>query len=1719
MVKESVSYEEALSQSVNYFGGDELAAKVFLDKYALRDSSNNLLESTPDQMHKRIAGEFARIESKKFKNPLSESEIYSYLDQFKYIIPQGSPMFGIGNDFQTISLSNCFVLQSPLDSYSSILQVDEQLVNISKRRGGVGIDLSNLRPAGTVTKNAARTSTGIVSFMERYSNSIREVGQCIAKGQRVLTNNGLKPIEKVTREDLVWTKNGWVKVLKVLANGSKPVYKVTSQFGYEVITSQDHIYQTFDSEGILVETKLQDLKVKDNIVLCLGNGIDQNKPYVDLERGNYKNSNFKPDNCILPDKLEEKLAYILGYSYGDGNIDRDRNIDLACSNDYPTIKTKLTFYVNDVFDYRICYRDGDGDLEKLAIHNKTIVEFLKLNQILKQKTECILFPEKIINSPVSVQVAFLSGYFDADGCATNSLKKGYVFSSVCEAFLKECQKVLLSIGVQSKIRCEIREHLNWKNLFSLSVVGKSAQQKFVNYFVYSEKISTLKLVSKRDCWLTPFKAKSFHVKHNNYSFCPDNTQYLSLSVTNKLKELGLEVCNNLITDTVKSIENCGEAETFDLVLEKEHLFWCEGFYLHNSGRRGALMLTLSIHHPDILDFVTIKNNDTKVTGANISVKLTQEFLDAVKNNADYELRWPVNNKKPKILKQVSAKLVWDKIIHSAWSRAEPGLLMWDNILKGPADCYDVYRSESTNPCLPKWSKLLTPFGVRELQDIRIGDKIWSKEGWTTVINKWSNGIKKVYSYETTGGIFYSTENHRVVSEGEKVEARDAKSIDFFEREASLITASFNIKEVNFVSEEEVFDITVDNESHTFWCHGANISNCCFSKNHDVHVITQDGIKEIKKITKNDLVYVQEANRFVKTSGYFDTGKHPVFDVCFSNGDVLRTTLNHKFCIPKKKRESSKLNYYEGDLVPLSELKVGDEICVHTQEVKNIKWGDLGNYEEGILLGWLAGDGCLSFLSDIIEYPSTILTFWPKEFDVASLCEQAFKSLNFDVMLTSNKTNNTKRLSSSAFTEYFINKYRLNIWNFRSDKLRNPFLDNCSREFFKGYIQSYFSADGTVCCNHEASSYNVQVSCINKNKLKQIQYLLQLFGIKSSLGLAKKGGIKDFKDRGGLCLTQDLWRLSLTGIENLQRFSKEFGFLNKIKQEKLNDIVKTSFEKKSKCQNYTNIINIISAGEEETGCVEVDDYHKFTANTIISGNSEIAMQSFDSCRLLCLNLYSYVNNPFSKKAFFDYELFFNHSKIAQRLIDNLVDLESEKIDKILEKISKDPESLDVKQNEIKMWEKIKKFNDEGRRTGTGITALGDTLAALNIKYGSKESIEITDKIYKTLKLGCYESSVDMAEEIGPFMGYEANKEKDCEFIQQIKKESPSLYNRMLKFGRRNIALLTTAPTGSVSILSQTTSGIEPLFQLNPYVRRKKINPNDKNAQINFVDQNGDSWQEFEIYHPKVKIWMNETGDKDIKKSPWYNCCAEDIDWINRVHLQSAAQKHVCHAISSTINLPENVSEERVGEIYQTAFNSGCKGITVYRKNCRTGVLVDKNQGSEKKIPQLKTRPDKLVAEFHHFTVKNHRYYVAVGMVEDKPYEVFTGSNHDQDGEIIIPKTVKEGFILKEGSRQYVFLTDDKKYKLTNGHNDPTADALTRLISHSLQCGVDISSTINQIQKTEGEMHSFAKVLARTLKKYIKDGTKLDDNCPSCQSHSLEYSSGCLTCKSCGWSKCA
>ena len=557
--------------------------------------------------------------------------------------------------------------------------------------------------------------------------------------------------------------------------------------------------------------------------------------------------------------------------------------------------------------------------------------------------------------------------------------------------------------------------------------------------------------------------------------------------------------------------------------------------------------------------------------------------------------------------------------------------------------------------------------------------------------------------------------------------------------------------------------------------------------------------------------------------------------------------------------------------------------------------------------------------------------------------------------------------------------------------------------------------------------------------------------------------------------------------------------------------------------------------------------------------EIPLCPYDSCRLLAINLYSYVKDPFTPKAKFDFDLFKKHVAIAQRIMDDIIDLEIEKIDMIQAKIASDPEDDETKYTEKRLWEKIMHKSTMGRRTGVGITAEGDMLAALGLRYGTDQATEFAVKVQRTLALAAYRSSVEMAKERGAFEIFDWKREQKNPFILRLKEADPQLYEDMKKYGRRNIACLTIAPTGTVSLMTQTTSGLEPVF-MPVYKRRRKVNRDDENANITFTDENGDAFEEFIVFHHKFVEWMIVNGinpaqkftpeevDELVARSPYYKATAQDVDWVNKVKMQGALQKWVDHSISVTINLPNDVSEDLVNQLYVEAWKSGCKGCTVYRDGSRDGVLVDAKSDKKAEKPQkdgkeptlapcdceprqvIEVRPRILEADVVRFQNNKEKWVAFVGILDGRPYEIFTGLQDDEEG-IVLPKTVEKGWIIKnideEGRKRYDFqFTNKRGYKVTIEGLSEKFDKeywnYAKLISGVLRYQMPIDLCIKLIGSLDlgsENINNWKNGVERALKKYVQDGTAVKgEKCSVCGSESLVYQEGCLICKNCGSSRC-
>jgi len=581
-------------------------------------------------------------------------------------------------------------------------------------------------------------------------------------------------------------------------------------------------------------------------------------------------------------------------------------------------------------------------------------------------------------------------------------------------------------------------------------------------------------------------------------------------------------------------------------------------------------------------------------------------------------------------------------------------------------------------------------------------------------------------------------------------------------------------------------------------------------------------------------------------------------------------------------------------------------------------------------------------------------------------------------------------------------------------------------------------------------------------------------------------------------------------------------------------------KKVKARDLWNTIIKCAHSTAEPGLIFWDKQHTYSTSSVypgfknISTNpcSEIAMQGGDSCRLIALNLFNFVDNPFTPKAKFNYKNFYEIAYESQRLMDDLVDLELEHVERILTKIKSDPEPEFIKTVEEDTWQLFYHSGKKGRRTGLGFTALADAMASLNLKFDSEESLIEIEKIMKTKCEAEFNSSIDMAIERGKFEGFDTAIENTSEFVQMLQKEFPVLHKRMMQFGRRNISLSTVAPTGSLSILAQTSSGIEPLFQLS-YKRRKKINLTDVNARIDFIDQSGDPWQEFQVVHPKLNVWMDATGENDLSKSPYSGATASEIDWFKRINIQALVQKYTTHSISSTINLPSDALEEKVGKIYFEAWKQGLKGITVYREGSRSGVLISNEKEGKIKDGLIETiipkRPDKIEAQIVRFMNLDEKWIAFIGLINNKPYEIFTGKSQDL---FMIPDFVEKGWIVKNiddtNAKQYDFhfIDGDGSTIIVEGLSRSFNKEYwnyAKLITGVLRHGMPIPQVVDLVKNLnlyDASINTWKNGVERALKKFIPSGTIIEDKiCPNCgDPNGLVYEEGCLKCRSCGYSEC-
>jgi ribonucleoside-diphosphate reductase alpha chain len=1036
-----------------------------------------------------------------------------------------------------------------------------------------------------------------------------------------------------------------------------------------------------------------------------------------------------------------------------------------------------------------------------------------------------------------------------------------------------------------------------------------------------------------------------------------------------------------------------------------------------SGRRGALMLTLNVHHPDVEKFARMKADLKKVTGANVSIRLSDEFLQAVEDGATYEQRWPCEDDvEPIWTKQVDAKQVWNTIIETATATAEPGLIFWDKITdRLPAHSYPQFKTRSTNPCLTDDTWVLTTKGPQQIKNL----------------------LGKRFNAYVDGKIYPST-----------------------------------------------------------------------------------------------------------NKGFFSSGTKTVYRVKTNNGYIVDCTDNHSL-----KKVTGKTQYKVSTTwAELKDLVIGDEICLQNQ--RGVSWAGEGTFDEGYLLGQLLGDGTFGGFSEESETksPYAKLSFWG---EAKKQMKEAALALTRRSILTRSDLGSGKEITENeikydrvSFSSVGLKKLA-DRWGIQRYKVvKNELLEKSSSDFHRGLVAGYFDADGSVQGTQQ-KGVSARISSNNLDNLRMIQRMLSRLGIISSIYENRRdAGLRLLPDgKGGKKLygCKAMHEIVVSN-DNLFTFKELIKFKEPEKIETLNSRL-SDYRRMPNRERFTDYIIEIEELEEKPvyDCtIELANY--FDANGISVHNcSEIALSSYDSCRLISLNLTGFVRNAFTAAATFDLEGFKDDVRLSMQMIDNLIDIELELIEKIQGVCSTD--------DERELWQKLWQAGHDGRRTGLGTHGLGDMLAQIGIKYDSQEALDFADRLYETLRDTSYATSIDLAEIRGPFPAFDWDLEKDNEYIRDLPE---ALRRRMAVYGRRNISILTQAPTGSVSIVSKcgefsrynVSSGVEPVFR-NKFTRRKKINAGDIHTRVDYTDDLGDTWQNFEVYHGNILNYFEKAHGADLadltggdtqktltelmKLLPDHFVTSDQVDWKFRVGLQGKEQHWIDHSISSTINLPRGTTSDVVGDIYLSSWRAGLKGVTVYVDGSRDGVLITKEDDKinpnirPEKIVRIQSpkRPKEMPCDIHQHQVRGEKWTALVGLLDGEPYEMFGGYSNA----IHLPKKYTKGTLKRRSRGKYDLIIpvgDGEELiirDVVGTFNDDDIGWTTRLMSTALRHGTPIPFLTEQLGKS-GNITSFSRVLSRVLKKYIPDGEKVKTNVEcgrGCDSPEFMYSEGCISCV-CGWTKC-
>lgn len=1635
-----IPYKTAVENSLEYFGGNELAAKTFVGKYALRDRTGELLESTPDDMHRRLAKEFARIEAR-YPNPITEDEIFSYFRNFQKIIPQGSPMAGIGNSFQLMSLSNC------VHGESLVYTKENGLVKMRDIAPGLHV----LTHKGRFRKVLRHWSNGekeTYTVIRSFSN----------KSVAVKTEQEMARFCAVTADHRIYTKTGeWETVENLLGKHNKSLAAPT--------------------------VTLPDAKGADLSVLPMGLG-----------------------RTVL---LDETLAWIFGLYFAEGAI-KQRNemspsVYFTLAKEETDMAERISAWSEANLGHKAWIQTWDGlNYIQVNVYDKFFGRFMldSFGHGFNKKR----IPEWVFALPENIRLSFLDGFMAGDATNYESLDANYnIFSIANPTLAYELGLLARSVGKKVRFNFQAKGKLIKHRTVTVSMSCENEVIKFIKSPIVAE-VFDMEVEEDHSFVAGDIVCHNCYVIDSPYDSI-SGIAYTDNQQANLMKRragVGFDISS--IRPSGAFVANAAGTSTGIASFMEKYSETTRG--IGQGGRRGALMLSISCMHPEIETFITIKQNLEKVTGANISIRFTDEFMKAVKDDSEVTLRWPVEGPEIKISKTVKAKDIWNKFVYSAWFSAEPGALFWDTaIRRTPSDCYAErgYRSISTNPCFAGDTLIAVADGrnavsIKQLAEEGRDVPVYSldKETGITSIKTARNPRvtgynKKLVRVELDNGSHFDvTPDHKcILRDGTIVLAKDLKAGDSLPR---------------FKKEQQ----PVSKDGKNYWLVYTNSRNV-----DDQRIFEHRLIAKFNQPEKWDEIY-----NSAKKDGWTKTGGLIVHHKDYNGLNNSPDNLEIMTFKEHQKFHAEHDNKGENNGRCYSDV-TNEMIKRHALELTSALGRRFSNND------WQTYAMANGLPQTFSEWRRT--GFYNNIVELAQACAIELNIEHSDVDPRLVKTLQSM-LSQGYKAEIVGNEVRVQK---TCETCKSHFhISHLSREtaFCSIACSTAYVNSSKEIAEKRTAARNAQAKeQANKNKESQARIFSAL-----KFALKREPMLKE-------------WEAECKAEKVPSRLGKvlKYGF-------------KSWQEVKEAGEAYNHKVVSVTelAGEHTVYNLTVDDNH--TVNIVTSHTKErldgvsvlncgeIILSGGDSCRLLLVNAMGFVTDPFKKEARFDWDAFSKATVVAQRLMDDLVDLELEAIEKIINKITQDPEPEHIKRAELDLWAKIQSACKNGRRTGLGSTAVGDMLAALGMVYGGEDSIRFTEHLYRTLTINSYKSSVEMAKERGAFPVFSFDLEKDNEFLNQIWAADKNLHEEYLKYGRRNIANTTTPPAGTTSILAcldserklfGTTSGIEPAYLLS-YKRRKKINPNDKEARVDFVDDLGDKWQEFPVYHPGFKFWMDVTGnnDSDIERSPYYQATSNDVNWMNSVDIQAAAQKWICHSISKTCNLPANATQELVSDVYLRAWETGCKGFTIYRDGCRSGVLVSADESSKKKEGSFDEtnapkRPKELSCDIYHCTVQGEKWSLFVGLLDGKPYEIMGGLAKY----VKIPKRVTKGKLIKHNGEinparydlHYDFEDGLENEAIVqdvgNVFENPTHSGFTRMVSLSLRHGAPVQFVAEQLMKgsdKESDLFSITKAVNRVLKNYIKDGTKANvRKCPECGGSHLAYKDGCVQCMDCGNSKCS